>query len=778
MSVPVSDAAAIVALPYAHDEPYGAYFRRLAGHADAVAAQRRLLSHLDAELDGDERVALWHALWTLHRRLDPAQRAQVAACLDGRHAKRLAALDLPWDAPALIEHLACATQPAAAQAQFVPALLAHHGADPLAHPDPARWGRYPRLRLLAVRAALWAPPAPLDGEAIANLQEAVMSAAADDARGLPLALALLFELALRAGDGASAATALADLVHHGQTHWLRPERICAWLDGSALATPAGDAAPLQLSPRWQRLWLQPARWHQPARLAALQQAVQRPAVCERLAWLQARLQVLAGQDPPAAAATPEGDDSDAPAAPALKVLRALDGAYQLLAQGGELGKALPLLVGAGVLAPPSLAALHRGQARWFERQAPGDTRDEALLLALLQARRHEADDTLRSQIARRLPALADVPLQLGADWRDEEPYWTALQQRGTAAQQRLAAFQLASLWTGGGLEPRPPRRCQHLPQAAALWQQLAGHPLYAAAARHALQQPEQTLLRPLLRAEDGIEHLWIETPGAHGVTIVFACVASHHSYPEVALLRGRLPGQHLLFVNCPEKNWYSDQAYDRVHHLIAHSVLQRFSPADVSCWYGSMGGHGALKFALAFGLRAIVFNPQTDLDLWAAFRPRERPLLWAATRHAGLGEWPLGAWEAAPVYYACGASTADREALAWVLERWRRCRHLSVIVEKFDDPEHAGLMERICSARVAPALTRITRRLRQLQGDGPLPGMQAVHTDGAAAFWQQLDDAKALKLEIQVRDGRLWWQSSDACGTLPTPDTSAALAPV
>ncbi|WP_326539512.1 hypothetical protein [Pseudorhodoferax sp.] len=776
MSVPVSAAAAIVSLPCAHDEPYGAYFERLAAHPDALAAQRRLLTHLEADLDGDERVALWRALWTLHRRLDPAQRAQVAASLDGRHARRLAALDLPWDAPALIENLAATTQPAAAQALFVPALLAHHGDDPLARPDAARWGRHPRLVLLAVRAALWAPAAPLDGDALTRLQQAVMSAAAADAGGLPLALALLFELALHAGDGASAASALADLVHHGQTHWLRPERVCAWLDGSAFAARAGETLPLQLLPRWQRVWLQPAHWHQPARLAALMQAVQRPAVRERLGWLQARLQALADEGPPAAASA--SDNADAGNVPVLKVLRALDGAYQLLAQGGELGKALPLLVGAGVLAPPALAALYRGQARGLDPQAAGSDRDEALLLALLQARQHDADDTLRAQIAGRLPALGAAPLQLGPDWRDEEPYWAALMREGSAPEQRLAAFQLASLWSTGSLEPRPPRRCQRLHQAAALWQRLAGHPLYEAVARRALQQPEHTLLRPLLRAEAGVEHLWVETPGAHGVTIVFACVASHHSYPEVALLRGRLPGQHLLFVNCPEKNWYSDAAYERVHHLLQATVLQRFAHADVTCWYGSMGGHGALKFALAFGLRAIVFNPQTDLDLWAAFRPRERPLLWAAKQHAGLAEWPLGAWEAAPVYYACGAATADREALAWVLERWRRCQRLSVIVEKFDDPDHAGLMERICGGRVAPALTRITQRLQQLHGGTPLPGMQAVHADGVAAFWQQLDDCKAGKLEIQVRDGRVWWQASEACGTTKAAVAAAGPGPV
>lgn len=75
-----------------------------------------------------------------------------------------------------------------------------------------------------------------------------------------------------------------------------------------------------------------------------------------------------------------------------------------------------------------------------------------------------------------------------------------------------------------------------------------------------------------------------------------------------------------------------------------------------------MGGHGALTFALAVGWRAIVYNPQTDLDLWAAVRPRERALLWAARQHASLVDSPLSARGRVPLYDACGAATADREA--------------------------------------------------------------------------------------------------------------------
>jgi hypothetical protein len=63
-------------LPFAHREAYAAYFARLAAHPDARAALRRLITHLDADLDGDERLALWQALWRVPQRLSPADRAR------------------------------------------------------------------------------------------------------------------------------------------------------------------------------------------------------------------------------------------------------------------------------------------------------------------------------------------------------------------------------------------------------------------------------------------------------------------------------------------------------------------------------------------------------------------------------------------------------------------------------------------------------------------------------------------------------------------------------
>jgi hypothetical protein len=681
----------------------------------------------------------------------------VVACLDGRHATALAPLVRPWNDLALIEHLATCTQPAAAQAAFVPALLAHHGLEPLAPPHGPSPGLSPGLVLLAVRAALHDHTPRRDAACIATLQAATLAAAEAQATLVPQGMALLFELALQAADESTATAVLAELLRHGHARALRADRVRAWLDGTAFTDDPDDARPLLLAPALQVRWLQPATWVQPAVRLALRQALQRPAVRRRLDELGAQCGLVDG--PVAPAATPP-----APGEP-LQALRALDSAWSLVDQGGDAVPALRPLMTSDLLAGPTLGALWRASARCHAAQ--DDVEGQALALA--QARRHEGGPALRDALAAALPAHAAAPAAtFSADWRDELPYWQQLQGHQDPRWQRLAAFQLATLYTDGLLEPRPPRQCQDLTRAHALWTALAAEPRYAPLATRALRQPAQTLLRPALQQHEGTDCLWFDCPGAQAVTIVFSCIATHHTFAEVATLRGRLPGQHLLFVHCPDKNWYCDEAWDRVHALLQDRVQSRFAPDQVTCWYGSMGGHGALKAALAFGWRAIVFNPQTDLDLWAAFRPRERALLCAAERQARLTDLPLAAWERAPLYLACGAATADREALSVVIAQLRRGRHASAIIEKFDDANHAGLMNRIAGGPVAPVLTRISQRLHVVADGAPAAGAQVLDGDAAqAAFWDRLDAARALKVEVQLRDGRLWWQPSQACGTRP-----------
>lgn len=740
---------------FAHQEPLDAWFHRLSRWPDAAAAQRRLISHLDAALDGPERVALWQALWHNHRRLPAAPRLVLTQVLDGRHAQALAALDLDWHDPRFITHVALQSRRPAQAARLVPAWLQAHGLDVLGAPDQ----HPPALVMAAAKAAVHTGSTPgpagtpprLDADTLTRLQAAALAATQADAGLLPEGLAVLFELALQAGDDTTATGVLAELLRHRLGRLLLPERVCAWLDGTALADAPPDAQPpalpLQLAPRWQTGWLQPRHWHHLPVLQALHDSLRRHAPCQRLAQLAA----LLGAD---------ADTTPAPAMPdrqALQALQALDTGYQLIEQGGD---ALPLmqpLLGDDTLGRPALAALYRAHAR---HQADAGRAEQATR-ALLDARRFDASPVLRAQVA--AAVWGDNAPALGGDMQAEAAHWQALADAGAPAQQRLSRYALARLGTDGQLEPGSLHRHTDLPRAWQLWTGLVDEPLYASTARAALRSVPLRLQLPQLRRHQGRDYLWVETPGATGVTVVPACVASHHSFPELQTLQGRLPGQHLLFVHNPEKNWYCDDVFDAVCAIVQHEVLPRVPTHQVTCWYGSMGGHGALKLALHFGFKAIAFNPQTDLDLWAAFRPVERPLLWGSTRHRSLVAAPDEAWGRMPLYLAMGSDTADREALSVLLRRWQGLPRLTAIVEKFADAHHAGLMHRISGGDVPATLQRISHRLDALAVDTPLPGLQRA--DDATAFWRALDAARAQRVEVVLRQGVLWWQPSGATGT-------------
>lgn len=128
-----------------------------------------------------------------------------------------------------------------------------------------------------------------------------------------------------------------------------------------------------------------------------------------------------------------------------------------------------------------------------------------------------------------------------------------------------------------------------------------------------------------------------------------------------------------------------------------------------------------------------------------------------------------------PLYYACGSETADREALWTVIQRLRRCTHATAIIEKYQDPHHPGLMARISPGSIPGTLLAIGRRLDTLVGP-PAAGAMEVPAADVPGFWDQLDAAASTKVEIQVRQGRLWWQLSTHTSTRHATHARAATA--
>lgn len=768
-----------------------------------AALLRRLLPLSHAALPAAARLVLHRTLWQAWADCDEAGRAAARRSMDGRFARLCDWLARPWSDPLSWQRLALAhLAPQAAAAlqglpamataaglpsapAYVPMLLAAHGlptdAGQAGTPTEASAQTHAHARWLALRARLESDDVawPLDeaerGSAVAlqAVQHGVATAGA--------ARAVLFDLALRTGDADSACATLAQLIQDGHHAIVRPPTFLRWLEGSA-------ETPLALMPAFEAGWLHVARLDEPGYRAQLRGTFSRPAVLARLQSLEALVGV---GHAPARAGQPFSlaSTTDAAAARSWRLLAALD---RCLADG-EAGALQPAtaqgLIDSGGLAPAAVAALSRLMAL----QALDASALAAAMRALACARQTHGDAQARSWLAQVLelvdPEATGALVALlragstGGDGGPEQAAWQTLATHAQPPLNTLARAMLARLAVHGRLEPGSLDRRQDLVAAHTLWQGLTDDPDHAEEARAQLASEPLTHWLPHLRRPAMREHLWIEPTaapaavgsepgadrdGAPRLTLVMSCLDSRHSYTQVASLRRSLPDQHLLFVNNPEFNWYSDAAFEAVAHLIEREVLPRFERRHVTAYFGSMGGHGALKLALHFGFQAVVFNPQTDLDLWAAFRPRQRPRLWAAERHARLEDWPAEAWAAAPVYLAVGSSTVDRLAFSVLVERWRTLREGQLIVEKFADPAHAGLIKRIAGGPVPALLQRASTRLASLREAPQAPaGATEVAASAQAAFWQALDDAPRAKLEIVLRQGRLFHQPSVATGSVP-----------
>jgi len=762
MSLPaIASPLPSVPLPFARGTGYAAYFEQLAAHPADAALLRRLLLHADAALAADERVALYRVLWRCAALAAAPDRAEAEAAFDGRHALLLAWCDLPFEHPSTLERLARAHLPGAGtdwrgkpDARFVIALLA----------APADLS--PALQLIALQAQLFDSPwAGLTDAARAQAwQQAALDAAPTDATCTAAAWRVLFQLALAAGDADTATALLAECVACGAHAELPPQALRRWLEGD---DNRDGAAPLQLESSLQTAWLQPADLQHGVWRQVLHAALSRPGPRARVAALHTRL----------------GDGGEPHALPprqrqAFKALARLDKLYHAARQGGPVTAADgSLAIDSKCLGKPAIAALYHHAA--LRAVAAGDA--HAALIALANAR--AAGGAARSaplmqDLVAALDPVAwhDVTAQrgaaagallLGGDWAQEQALWQALAARANPAVAAMARYQLALLYSDGSFEPCATRKCAHDAQARGLWSALAQQPAYAAAARARLAHPGARTEWQHAVQQGAQRHVFVPArePGADRLLIVFACFETHHGFAQLSLAQG-VPGHHLLFLQNPALNWYADTVFDDICALIDTQVLTRFAPSQVSCYFGSMGGHAALKFALRFGFQAVVFNPQTDLDLWAAFRPGQRALLWATQRHRHVAEHPVAAFEGSPVYYMVGSGTADREAFALWLQRVQRCRHGHFIVEKFDDAAHAGLIARQVAQDIPSALLAITARLTRLTAQADIAATHAALPDALLPrFWQRLERAAALKIEIVIRDGRVWVADSVHTGT-------------
>lgn len=761
-----AETAAAVPPRFCADGRYGAHFRSLAQAAgDTLAGGqvlRDLLVHLEAALDADDRVALYESMWQVAQTLPERELQGLLGMYESRYDPLIARLARPlhestaWLARVHLEGRA----PFTAEPVFVDHWTQAHGGslemDLLAL----------HARLLDVPCGGWA-----ETEALAQGQQTCLDAIQHDPALAPQAVRTVFALALAAGNERAALEGLIACVRHSVHGDLQPVLLQRWIEG-------GSEWPLQLANGLQEQWLQPALLHEAGYRSSLLASLQRPMQRARISHLHAALAADGAIAPAQEVAAPP-----APLPAAWRLLGALDAVWARVELGEPIAEIVRPLIDAPLADRTRAALMRRVAAEAVDRIDP-----HAAGIALAAARAAAGDPRDTETLGQLLLAI-DAPHVLAVveslGWGENDPWftddpaheealWRALTLQPHEYLQTMAAYQLARLYTDGSLMPWGGRKLQRFEVGHALWNALAAHEPYAEEAGRRLKRPASRLIRVAESTFTGRRHLWVPSPeaGSDKVLVVFSCVESHHSFAQVTSLASEMHGHHLLFLNNPELNWYSDEAFEATARVIEERIVGRFDPAKVTCYYGSMGGHAALKFALHFGFQAVVFNPQVDLHLWAAFRPQQRAMLLGARRHASLTDHEIGAYERSPVHYIVGSGAPDREAFALWLDRVRLCRNGSFIVEKYPDPHHVALIARVTAGGRIPAMIQASQqRLRELSAIGLQPvGHAEVPLALVERFWQRLAQAPAIKLEILVRNGHLFVADSLATGTLPLPE--------
>lgn len=776
----VDDAPASPPLPppaYAADGDHLHHFQGLMHAPARLAVLTHLLSHCEGIVAPPARVKLYQALQRQWQGLHEGDRATASAFMDGRFAPVLACIAAPWGTPQAIRDMAWAHLQADSglptDPDFVTALYASLDITE-ADQAPAHWAVADVWPLLEARARGLSPHEPNGSQACEALQAACLSLAERDPAFLVDGMVLLWTLALRLGDGAAATELLAECLHSQLQRRLTAQQVCDWL---ALDGPA----PLTLSPALAALVCHPAALVTADGLTRLHAHLAWPTARQRVAQL-AQVMGLKVPTPDHLAAPPELLPAAQQAAwDVLHTYTTLCQAVPAHLTAPQRAQAQALLAGGGLL-PPALVHLacvlaqHAcAQGRWPEamrllcdaRQCHGQGLAVRLMAQALHHKGVTDTDWLHASASTGPHAGAACKPQAEPAWVVERRHWEALLRHSDADVAHAARHMLATCDTQGSFEPTLRRKCQRLDLAQARWTELLAHPDWRDEAQRQLATMPFVAHHRLLRQDGGREHLWLERPQAQRVLIVFSCVDSHHTFASVPSLVAQADGHHLLFVNNPELNWYADGALDAIDALIVRHVLSRFRPDQVCCYFGSMGGYGAMRLALRHGLRAVVFNPQIDLDLWAVYRPDQRDLMQAPTRRLNLQDATLAEWSRVPLYIMVGAGTADRMALDLLIGRLRQARHANLIVEKFADPHHPGLIARASLRSPVHTLVAADARLGELSQLHAIDAPQWQTYVGASreAFWRCLSEARAMKVEIRIRDGLLCAADSQACDT-------------
>lgn len=734
-----------------------AHFHRLGQRRPDAGLVQHLLSHVEAALTTQERLLLYSTLVQSWKQLTGSEQDACCTWLSGRYRSFLHLCEEPWGTPEQVCALAWAHLRAGSglsqDAQFVTLLYESLGirvATLLNHGWPAKCA-WPYL-VACVQAHEIGAIGPDLGELV---QVACIGLVEGDDALRGDGLLLMLELALRMGDMQMGTEILAVCIQHGLHRRISRQTLLCWITG-------GDGSDWALQPQYAARWLRPESLGDMGYVTDLACALQASPFFGRIESLAQQLGVELDPDANRFSGRPSSDVWYV-----VRALAVLEGrpADELVEVALEV-----LDAQAAMLTDACWGAIqrHRASLAWRQgrmaqawisacaaRSRCGDVASEALLTELMS---HWRADVVIQGLELRAQA-----------WESEASLWRELGHGPQDELAQAALYALAVLCSDGALYPQRVQRRQDLPAAHALWTYLSTLPQWTHAAQERLSSWPFKALLPIRQDVGGREHLWLERPGANRVLVVFSCVESHHTFASVPTLLAEMTDHHLLFIHNPELNWFSGQVFGQVQQVLSHHVGSRFRPDQVSCYFGSMGGYGALRFALANGWRAIVFNPQVDLDLWSAYRPLQRQLIQAELERVNLQDLPVDAYANSPLYLMVGDSTPDRLACGVLLRRMQAASHGSWILEKFSDPHHAGLISRASRGKVTDTVKAADRRLGELTDINDLASLDAqwrvLAPEVVDGFWCDLLACEAIKVEILTRSGITAYRTSEACET-------------
>ncbi len=257
-----------------------------------------------------------------------------------------------------------------------------------------------------------------------------------------------------------------------------------------------------------------------------------------------------------------------------------------------------------------------------------------------------------------------------------------------------------------------------------------------------------------LEVRNNTEHyLYFEKRESDKLIIVFSCAFSYSHYTQLRLFYEHRK-TNVLFLNNPQRNWYSDEEWDRIARTIEQVAIKEFKKENIISYFGSMGGYAALKVGLTFGLKTIVFNPQFDMDIWLKHRPVLRPKLNEIKNLVNLQEYKIESYEQMPLYYMTSSSIEDVEAFSVFIQTISQCKNGLFVIEKIPDNVHAGIFGKVYKELQQEAILRIA----QIQDDYFPSGTYTklpYNFEEPIRFWEYIENCMDLHIIIQLQNTKI-----------------------